>query len=87
MLPRPGADDAVSNAMPSCWKMRANQRIVSTSLPGGFVVLMRRYSRVWRTASSCSLTMSIDCCAAARWPASETRQRTGARRDRALIMP
>ena len=66
MLPRPGADDAVSNAMPSCVKMSAKNCIVSTSLPGGLVVLMRRYSRVRRTASSCTLAMSIDCCAAAR---------------------
>src|SRR5689334_2020262 len=73
MLPRPGAETAVSNGMPSCWKMRANQRIVSTSLPGGLVVLMWRYSRARRTASSCS----CDCAPEKGAPAARNRIASG----------
>src|SRR6266566_3699570 len=66
MLPRPGADDAVSNAMPSCAKIRAKNCIVRFSFPGGLVVLIWRYSRTRWTASSCSLASSGDCWARRR---------------------
>src|SRR5205823_14484878 len=66
MLPRPGADDAVSNAMPSCAKIRAKNCIVRFSFPGGLVVLIWRYSRTRWTASSFSLASFGDCWARRR---------------------
>src|SRR5687768_17613085 len=85
MLPLPGADTTVSNGMPSCAKMRANQRMLSTSFPGGFVVFMRRYSRVRCTASLCRLAMSMRfCCEPADITGTDIAEAQNNDRKRAL---
>src|SRR5438093_3312842 len=58
-LARPGADSAISVAMPSRASTSARKRAPAISLPGGFVVSIARYRRSSATFSSPRAAQSI----------------------------
>src|SRR6185503_10171550 len=85
MLPRPGAEEAVSNWMPSAVKMSAKNFIVAASLPGGLVVLMRMYWVRCARASDWSAGMSVGRWAAAGTAIAASRNRVVIRSDRQAL--
>ena len=80
MFPRPGAEEAVSKGMPSSARIRAKNRMVWSSFPGGLVVLIRRYSSASLDRLVAQLgTRSAGAAEPPRAPARRWRRRRVAR--------